>query len=286
MPVLFLLLFMAPVSAIFIVVDFIYFLIKGRRDKFLSQPVWALFAILIPTGMLALEELMSDNSCCSGWSLLSPKHSLSVYVLIFLCGCVYFYCTLRIRTAPPLIEVVVNCVLLSGIALNMVMGIQDKEGVAWVVLAPANLLLIMILIENHQRIVKEMEEDNIGLVSENLVVKAAWYLLRWPFIAKFPVLLLLCFPLLVILSSLLFLFGQRPDSFVKAFTETYKHGLSQLDIDCLFLCDNCDLSSAVPAGGCSVDEAVLIRRTDALNTYYYVQAGSSTLFRRIRVFFR
>ncbi|HEY8972512.1 MAG TPA: DUF6688 family protein, partial [Puia sp.] len=229
---LFLLLFFAPVSAIFIVVDFIYFLIKGRRDKFLSQPVWALFAIVIPIGMLALDQSTSDNSCCTGWSMLSPRHSVSVYVLILLCGCIYFYCTLRIRTAPPLLEVVINCILLSGIALNIVMGIQDKEGIAWVVLAPMNLLLIMILIENHQRIVKEMEKDNIGLVSDNWVAKVAWHLLRWPFIAKFPVLLLLCFPILVLLSSMLFLFGQRPDSFVKAFTETYKHGLSQLDVDC------------------------------------------------------
>jgi len=232
MPVLLLLLLVAPMIALFIVADLIYFLIKGRRHKVLSHPVWALFALVIPMGMLALNQSMTDNSCCTGWSLLSPRHGVSVYVLILLCGFVYFYCTLRIRTAPPLVEVIVNCVLLSGIALGIVMGIQDEEGIAWVVGTPANLLLITVLIENHQRIVKEMEEDNIGLVSENWMAKAAWHLLRWPFIAKFPVLLLLCCPILVTLSSMLYLFGQRPDSFVKAFTETYKHGLSQLDVDC------------------------------------------------------
>src|SRR5262249_6710213 len=49
------------------------------------------------------------------------------------------------------------------------------------------------------------------------------------FLYRFPVLLFLCAPLLSLISSLLLLFGQRPDSFIKAFTETYYHGLSQLD---------------------------------------------------------
>jgi hypothetical protein len=225
-------LLIAPVSAIFVVVDFIYFLIKGQRDKFLSQPVWAFVVVMIPMGMLALNQSMSDNSCCTGWSLLSPRHGVSVYVLILLCGCIYFYCALRVRTAPPLLEVIVNCILLSGIALAIVMGFQDEEGIAWVVVVPMGLLLIMMLIENHQRIVREMEEDNLGLVSDNWIVKMSWHLLRWPQVAKFPILLLLCCPILVILSSMLFLFGQRPDSFIRAFTETYEHGLSQLHVDC------------------------------------------------------
>jgi len=232
MEAMLLLLIIGPVAALFILADFFYFLTKGRRDKFLSQPLWALFAAVIPVGMLVFEELFSGNTCCSGWTLMSPKHSLSVYALIFICACVYFYCTLRVRTAPPLMEVVVNCILLSGIALNVAMGIQNKGGIAWMLLTPADLLLIMTLIQNHQRLVKEMEEDSIGLVSDNWAVKAAWYLLRWPSIAKFPVLLLLCCPILVIISSLLFLFGQRPDSFIKAFTDTYNQGLSRLDIDC------------------------------------------------------
>jgi hypothetical protein len=29
------------------------------------------------------------------------------------------------------------------------------------------------------------------------------------------------------------LFGQKPDSFIRAFTDTYKHGFSQLDYECL-----------------------------------------------------
>lgn len=43
-------------------------------------------------------------------------------------------------------------------------------------------------------------------------------------------------PILTIITSVLLLFGQKPDSIVRAFTDTYHHGLSQLD----YLCDNVD----------------------------------------------
>jgi hypothetical protein len=129
-------------------------------------------------------------------------------------------------------EVVVNCILLSGIALNIAIGIQDEEGLSWWAVTPLTLLAIMTLVENHRLLMKELEEDKIGLISAKGAVRAAWRLLQWPPMKKFPVLLLLCCPILVVLSSALFVFGQRPDSFIRAFTETYKHGLSQLDIDC------------------------------------------------------
>jgi len=46
---------LAPVTAIFIVADLFYFLLTGRREKTLSQPVWALFALAISVGMLAIQ---------------------------------------------------------------------------------------------------------------------------------------------------------------------------------------------------------------------------------------
>jgi hypothetical protein len=38
---------------------------------------------------------------------------------------------------------------------------------------------------------------------------------------------LICSPVLAILASILLLFGQEPDSLIRAFTETYNHGFSQ-----------------------------------------------------------
>src|SRR5437588_12469663 len=44
---------------------------------------------------------------------------------------------------------------------------------------------------------------------------------------RFPLLALLALPLLVLVSVVLYLFGQQPDTLVRAFTDSYKHGFSQ-----------------------------------------------------------
>ena len=51
---------------------------------------------------------------------------------------------------------------------------------------------------------------------------------------KFPVLAILLIPIVLLLSLFLMLFGQKPDSLIRAFTDTYKHGFSQLD----YMCEN------------------------------------------------
>jgi len=212
--------------------DFLYFLVKGRRSPMLSSPGWALGHFGISVTLLQLSDSLATNDCCGDWSILAPRHSLSVYVLLLSCTVAYFYCTLRRKLAPPLMEVIVNCLLLTGIVLSLVFCIQVEIGIGWLILTPHMLLLIMALIQNHQQIIKEMEQHNAPPLKSNGVVQFCWYLLRQPFIAKFPVLLVLCLPLLVCLSAILLLLGQQPDSLVRAFTDTYTHGLSQLHKDC------------------------------------------------------
>ncbi|MBS1653949.1 MAG: hypothetical protein JSU05_03820 [Bacteroidetes bacterium] len=93
-------------------------------------------------------------------------------------------------------------------------------------------LLILELYRNHQLILADTNNWDTSILSssQNVVLtllKSSWFI-------KFPLLLFVCLPLLVILSSMLLLVGQKPDSFIRAFTDTYKHGFSQLD----YLCDN------------------------------------------------
>lgn len=44
--------------------------------------------------------------------------------------------------------------------------------------------------------------------------------------------MILALPVLVVLSLLLYVFGQRPDSVIRAFTETYNNRFSQWDYQC------------------------------------------------------
>ena len=53
-------------------------------------------------------------------------------------------------------------------------------------------------------------------------------------IVKYPLLVLMLVPVIVLVSLFLILFGQKPDSIIKAFTDTYKHGFSQFD----YMCDD------------------------------------------------
>jgi hypothetical protein len=56
--------------------------------------------------------------------------------------------------------------------------------------------------------------------------------LRLPAWQKLPILTVVCLPVLLALIGILLLFGQKPDSIVRVFTDTYKHGFSQLDYQC------------------------------------------------------
>jgi hypothetical protein len=93
---------------------------------------------------------------------------------------------------------------------------------------PIILLFALVLVRNHRLFLAQDQEHQ----SRNVVEHWCWRLLRAPVFTKFPLLLLLCLPLLALIAGALMLFGQRPDAFIRAFTDTYKGGFSQLDHEC------------------------------------------------------
>jgi hypothetical protein len=182
---------------------------------------------------------MGSNSCCSP-TTFSPEHRLSIVVLIGLCLLAYFYSSWRRSIAPPLVEILTNCLLLTGIALNVVVSIQIRDWAGWLIgNVPIIMLFIQVLVKNHRLALAAMEEpeDGGGKGGEGgggrgtleLFCRGLLYLKP---LYKFPILLVLCLPILVLLAGLLLLFGQKPDSLIRAFTDTYHQGLSQWDHQC------------------------------------------------------
>jgi hypothetical protein len=56
-------------------------------------------------------------------------------------------------------------------------------------------------------------------------------------------------PLLAIVTGILIVFGQKPDSIIRAFTDTYRHGFSQLDHECdSVICDGHYLCTVAAKG--------------------------------------
>jgi len=69
---------------------------------------------------------------------------------------------------------------------------------------------------------------------KNKLESFAWKISDLQPILKSSIIFILCLPVLVIITAVLLLAGLKPDSIVRAFTDTYKHGFSQWD----YRCDN------------------------------------------------
>ncbi len=218
---------------ILVVIDFLKFLLTGKR---LMRPSPTLFLEMVvvlcyPFYFLTVYDLGLPLDCCHATAFFSPEHRLTIYSWIVVCMAAFTYCAFREKLAPPLVEVVVNCLLLIGIAINVAMIKHDLEIFARVGYVPIILLFVTALIRSQKMLLLEMEEKE-RFNTAHPVTYIAWRLLRLAPWIKFPILLLLCLPLIAILTSVLLLFGQKPDAAIRAFTETYRHGLSKWDYKC------------------------------------------------------
>ncbi len=210
-------------------IAFVLFLFSRRMWPWLLRTTELLSLLGVPVFFLSTFDFEHKNECCGDSAFFSPAHRLTVYILIALCMVGYFICTYRKRIAPPVVEVLLNCTLILGIVLNVVMMIHSAEPFLWPIgHAPVVMLFLMRLALNHHLFVAHLHDFQ----AHNMVEQLCIGLLRANAFAKFPLLLVLCIPLLAVLAGVMMLFGQRPDALIRAFTETYKHGLSQLDHEC------------------------------------------------------
>ncbi|MCW3102016.1 MAG: hypothetical protein JWO09_456 [Bacteroidetes bacterium] len=221
------------IPGLMITIDFIYFLFKGKRFYNKKMQAFLDFAAVIVYPSLCLLFLdEASNDCCSESAVFSPEHRLTIYVLIFLCVVFYFYSGFKKSVGSPVLEVLCNCFLLIALPLNALICYQVGFPVATVWNMPIIFLFTIRLVENHRQFM--LYSRDMDPASGGMIVRLAWKLLKLHPFLKVPVLLVLCLPLMVIVTAVLLLFGQKPDSIVRAFTDTYKHGFSQLD----YMCDN------------------------------------------------
>lgn len=224
-----LLFYLIPFPGIIAAIEFIGFLFGKRVCNKI------IYAIAELGGMIILPYLYADfggkNDCCGESAVFSPDHQLTMAVLIILCLCAYFYSTYRNSIAPPVVEIIINSLLLTGIALNIVIAFHVNDSTL-VILGnvPIALFAILVLAKNQMALIHYANANEF--IPKNIFGSIAWKILNLNPVIKYPVLLILCLPILVIITAVLLLFGQKPDSLVRAFTDTYKHGLSQWDYKC------------------------------------------------------
>jgi hypothetical protein len=221
------------IPALVILIDIVKYLITGSRlfNKTFLLFIEVIIVLVLPVLYLIVFD-ESTNDCCSDSAIFSPYHKLTIYVLIGLCMLNYFYSRIKTSITSPILEVLSNTLLLFGFVLNIFVAIQI-EMIIWLIgNLPIGLLFILQLAENQKRFVKFYKPNAVE--AKNIFERFAWKILNLKPLAKFPILLFLSLPILMIITSLLLIFGQKPDSIIRAFTDTYKHGFSQLD----YLCKN------------------------------------------------
>lgn len=224
------------IPALLATIDLVFFLIKGKR--FLGPVFGGILDVAVIVFLPILYAVFLDgttNSCCGETAAFSPDHKLTIYTIICLCIVSYFYLNIRTIISSPVAEVVANVFLLVGIGLNITIALHDSD-IWFAGNLPIIILFLMQLGRSHKKFLEYAKDASFD--TDKAPNRWALRVLSMPILTKLPVLTLLCLPFMVILIGILLMFGQRPDSIVRAFTDTYKHGFSQLD----YLCDNvyCD----------------------------------------------
>ena len=173
----------------------------------------------------------SANTCCGDTATFSPEHKLTVYILFGFSVITYFISAYKKKILPPVPEILLNIGLIIGLILSVLIHIQIFKEWAWfasVFTVPISVLYILAIRRNHKLMLEYIEKTEITPTSQSEIF--AWTILTSK--NKFLYLILLCMPVLFLIASALILFGQKPDSMIRAFTDTYKHTFSQLDYEC------------------------------------------------------
>lgn len=218
------------IPSLLILLDAVRYIFSGKRFVLINN---LYFDYVVMVGLplfflIAMDE--GKNECCYDTATFSPDHKLSIYALVFVCVSAYFYSRYRKALGPPVLEVFANALLLAGIVFNIFIAIHAEQPLWIFGNLPVVGVLVIRLMENQKLVIQRAQEyDATG---DSFFVRLSWKILTMHPLLKMPLLLLLSLPVLVIFSAVLLLFGQKPDSLIRAFTDTYRHGLSQWDYQC------------------------------------------------------
>ena len=205
------------------------------------------------------ESIVKPNDMSSLHEPLSREHILTILVLAAVGLAAYAVLRSR-KERPPLAKVLAMAGVYIGIAVNLLFIIQllgvlaDNSvfmnalpfDVLLMLLVPFNyiVLAVVLLVETVREQGRKLEEEEISGGAEpyksrflNDCSRILEGSRRWALYA-----LLLTLPLLCVIVVILLLFGQKPDSVIRAFTETADWTLStkvpppEVVVDAHYLC--------------------------------------------------
>lgn len=232
---------LVAINALYVCFRFVYYFFFQKADfrDYVSVRYSEIWTVLVlPIFYLTTFDVGETNDCCGVTAVFSPAHSVGIYLLIFAFQAAYLISIQRKTIFPPLLEVLLNLLLLLGLTINAVLYLHLRNGpeISSFLGLFGNVPIIMLLLiqlSKHEIMLRAyLAEQDIE--AHGLVGRLSASLLALSPGIKYPILALLLVPFSVLFSLILALFGQKPDTLIRAFTETYKHGFSELD----HLCNN------------------------------------------------
>lgn len=221
----------------FVVFNFCYFLLYRRifANNDIFRFVELITVGLIPALFLITSDIPFGNECCGDSAVFSPGNRPGIYLLIIFYTVAYYIASWQQQVLPPVKEMLLNVMLVMGVIINLLLCIHlynTELGLFLCLMGNVPILLLLILrLAIRQILLREyLQKNNISV--NNFAGRIAVEILTFPLIFKYPALLILVLPVVIVLSVFLLLFGQKPDSLVRAFTETYYHGYSTLNAAC------------------------------------------------------
>ena len=179
-------------------VDFIGFLFKGKHivGKFLLGLAELGSLIILP---YMYAGFGNKNVCCADeidTATFSPPHQLTIAAIILLCLICYTFSKFRNQISSPILEVIINVVILIGIVLNVFIGLHTTESIYAIFgNLPIILLGILMLVKNQKLFLDiPIIETKTDMNKLELI---AWKILATKPLFKFPVLFVLCLPILL-----------------------------------------------------------------------------------------
>lgn len=212
------------------IVTFLMFLIAKKEKKFFK--IIELVAIALGAGYLYMYVAVSEILFVS-WdtqlynrqqhSMISPDAFITILVISLIAGAGYVVVRfIPAQKQSPIVSALgISCIYL-GVGVCVVWCIQTISDLV-LVMFPANCILLFV------------KTVYILVYQKNNLIQTKQVSLKYKRVAKILntatnlpwVALLLVIPLLGIIVAVLFLFGQEPNSVIKAWTETAEWTLSQ-----------------------------------------------------------
>jgi hypothetical protein len=198
----------AGFPTLLVIIEFFYFI---NRDKRLLRSGAAALDIMILVVPLVLWRMFEmEGRLAPGEALFDPKYGNFIYTLILLCQLAYFYCSFRKKPSSPLPEVLINCLLITGIILNMIIAvrmaaIQAIAGILFICM-PAAMLFMLMLVHNHRLMIYTLEDVNADYpepARKGRLSSIFLYLLQMQPVGKVLLLITLCLPVIALLIKIL-----------------------------------------------------------------------------------